>query len=276
MAWSIFTNGGGPLVAVGWAKDLLKKIGAPVTPGNIEFIYQWEKSEGGGGKYNPLNQGPVQGKPYLTTTGSQFGGGAADYASWEAGLQGSYDYLHYGHYAKVLSSLKANNPTAARAALIASPWAASHYNFGAGWANVAVPGGTPILPPAGAVAETTGAGATSSSSPDTCAWNFSLPQATSPSKLLNVIPLPSFSVGGQSFCLISKVQLRQTIGFGLVVAGGVVLLAGVFLLVGVEALSLVGGPKVLGAAARSTSRATPKVTATKATPKEDRYGRHAA
>lgn len=289
MAWSIFKQGGGDMVAVGWAKDLLKKLGAPVTPGNIEFIYQWEKSEGGGGKYNPLNQGPVQGKPYLTTTGSQYGGGAADFASWEAGLEGAYDYLHYDHYKGVLSGLKSNNPSAARAALIASPWAASHYDFGAGWANVSVPGGTPILPPAGTVDETTGSGVntTPDSGPDTCAWNFSLPSATTPSKILKVIPVPSYTIGGQSFCLISKVQVRQTIGVGLIVAGGLVIISAAFLLVGLEALSFIGGPKGVQkgvqAIAKTTPRKPPAVPKPQPAPttakhrKEDKStGRHAA
>lgn len=85
MAWSIFKEGGGKGTAQAWAQSLLQAIGAPVTPSNTQVIYDWEVSEGGGGKYNPLNQGPVPGHPELTTTGSQFGGGAADYKSYSAG-----------------------------------------------------------------------------------------------------------------------------------------------------------------------------------------------
>jgi len=146
MAWSIFQEGGGPGAAGTWAQDLLKAIGAPVSPGNQQFIYDWEVSEGGGGKFNPLNQGPVPGQPGLTTTGSQFGGGAADYASWQAGLQGAVDYLHMPNYKAVLSNLKANNPAAARAALWASPWAGSHYGYGSAWSNDPFPGKTSVLP----------------------------------------------------------------------------------------------------------------------------------
>lgn len=140
MAWSIFSDGGGDGAALTWAKNLLQADGAPDTPGNEQFVYDWEKSEGGGGKYNPLNQGPVPGHPELTTTGQQFGGGAADFASYSAGIQGAVDYLNMPNYTAVQAALKANDPTQARAALIASPWAASHYGGGSAFSNAALPG----------------------------------------------------------------------------------------------------------------------------------------
>ena len=56
MAWSIFSDGGGPGAAVTWAQDLLGQIGAPQSTANEQVIYDWEVSEGGGGRYNPLNQ----------------------------------------------------------------------------------------------------------------------------------------------------------------------------------------------------------------------------
>jgi hypothetical protein len=140
MSWSIFHEGGGPGAALTWADDLLTSIGAPKTPGNEQFVYDWETSEGGGGAFNPLNQGPVPGQPQLTTTGSQFGGGAADYASWDAGLRGAADYLNMTAFAPIRQDLIAGQPEAARAALIASPWAASHYNGGAAFSSAPVPG----------------------------------------------------------------------------------------------------------------------------------------
>ena len=149
MPWSIFTQGGGKGAARTWARDLLQKIGAPLTAGNEQFVYDWEVSEGGGGKFNPLNQGPVPGKPSLTTTGQQYGGGAADYASWDAGLTGAADYLAMPAYAGVTSALLAGQPAQARAALIASPWAHSHYGGGSGFSNEALPGHASALAPAG-------------------------------------------------------------------------------------------------------------------------------
>lgn len=139
MAWSIFSDGGGDGAAFSWALRLLQALGAPTTQSNITFIYQWEKSEGGGGQYNPLNQGTVPGNSSLTQSGNQYGGGAADYVSWQAGIQGAVDYLHMSNYTKVLTALKAGDGNAAKVALWNSPWASSHYGYGKGWSDAALP-----------------------------------------------------------------------------------------------------------------------------------------
>jgi hypothetical protein len=146
MAWSIFKQGGGKGVAVTWANDLLDAIGAPKTPGNVQVVYDWEVSEGGGGKYNPLNQGPVPGHSELTTTGSQYGGGAADYASWQAGITGAADYLSMSNFQAIKRSLVAGDSVSARNAIINSPWAASHYGHGSAFSNAAPPGASGSLP----------------------------------------------------------------------------------------------------------------------------------
>lgn len=146
MAWSIFKEGGGQGAAQTWATSLLQAIGAPQTQQNIQVVYDWEVSEGAGGKYNPLNQGPVPGHSELTTTGSQYGGGAADYASWQAGLQGAVDYLNMQNFASIKKALVAGNAEAARAAIIASPWAGSHYGNGSAFATDALPGQSTALP----------------------------------------------------------------------------------------------------------------------------------
>lgn len=137
MAWSIFSDGGGDGAAVTWAQDFLQALGAPQTASNIEFVYQWEKSEGGGGAYNPLNQGPVPGAPTLTSTGQQYGGGAADFVNWGAGIQGAVDYLHMSNYTQVLSALMKGDGASAKVALWNSPWASSHYGYGSNWSNAA-------------------------------------------------------------------------------------------------------------------------------------------
>lgn len=149
MPWSIFTQGGGQGAALTWAIDLLKGIQAPLTPGNEQMVYDWEVSEGGGGKFNPLNVGTVTGDPSLTSTGDQFGGGSADYVSWAAGLTGTETYLGYPNFAQIAADLRANDPARARADLIASPWAASHYNQGSGFSDAPAPGAASALPPAG-------------------------------------------------------------------------------------------------------------------------------
>lgn len=154
MPWSIFTQGGGPGAAASWAQAQLQldsqQWGTNVdTPGNEQFLYDWELSEGGGGANNPLNQGPVPGAPQLTTTGSQYGGGAADYASLGAGLEGTLAYLDMPLYSGVKTGLEQNNPAAAKAALISSPWASSHYGGGANFASAALPPKTAILTSSG-------------------------------------------------------------------------------------------------------------------------------
>lgn len=145
MAWSIFTNGGGDPAAIQWAKSLLHAIGAPVTPANVQVVYDWEKSEGGGGINNPLNQGPDTVHKGLSTSGSQYGGGAANYASRAAGLQGAVDYLNMPNFRDIKQFLVAGNSGAARAAIIASPWAASHYGEGASFSQAPLPGNAQAL-----------------------------------------------------------------------------------------------------------------------------------
>ncbi len=139
MSWSIFSDGGGDGAALTWAQQLLEALGVPLSQSNITFVYQWEKSEGSGGVYNPLNQGTVPGNSSLTNSGNQDGGGAANYISWEAGIQGAVDFLHMSNYTGVLAALKAGNGQQAQQALIASPWASSHYGYGSGWSSATPP-----------------------------------------------------------------------------------------------------------------------------------------
>jgi hypothetical protein len=139
MSWSIFSDGGGDGAALTWATELLQALGTPINSSTLTFIYQWEQSEGGGGKFNPLNQGDVPGNSSLTSTGSQYGGGAADYVSWQAGIQGAVDYLHMSNYSQVLKYLKLGEGDSARTALWASPWASSHYGYGSAWSKATPP-----------------------------------------------------------------------------------------------------------------------------------------
>lgn len=230
MAWSIFKQGGGNDVAIAWAHQFLKRLGAPDTPGNVEFIYQWEKAEGGGGKFNPLNQGPVKGKPYLTTTGSQYGGGAADFASWDAGIEGAVDFLHYSHYKGVLDGLMNNNPVSARAALWQSPWAASHYGYGKNWPNVGLPGNAMSilpLPSGGNVTPGPMGTGNSSAEQDKCLIGFTN-------------PTPSILGGGGYTCFFTKTNARALIGGWFIAAGGIIILAGVLRLAGPAFANSVG------------------------------------
>lgn len=177
MAWSIFTQGGGDPAAAGWADQLLstaaQEWGVPVSqvdnPSTKQFVFDWEKAEGGGGAYNPLNQGPDTTHPGLSVTGEQYGGGAADYASVGAGIQGAIDYLNMPNFSGIKQGLLAGSGDQAKAALIASPWAGSHYGGGANFPSTPFPGTTSsVLGTSGTTAvltSATGGGAAASTAP---------------------------------------------------------------------------------------------------------------
>ena len=272
MAWSIFTDGGGDNVAVAWAQQFLTKIGAPVTPGNTEFVYQWEKSEGGGGKYNPLNTGGVYGHPELTTTGTQYGGGANDFASWDAGLTGSAINTETpgpDNYPAIITALKNNNPSEARQALWSSGWAASHYGYGANWSNASLPGNSGnVVPPS--FFSGSAATASSAKAPDCTLFTGHLRDACIAANKSagfdqNGNPIPGasqgssgssgsvFSIGG--FSILNKTQARAVIGAAILLAGGTLMTLGILALmksaaVQTNAVSTVQQLPVIGRAAK--------------------------
>lgn len=141
MAWSIFTPPGTPKGAESYAASLLKYIGAPESRGNLQFVYDWELSEGGGGTNNPLNVGASS----LSSSGTQYGGGAANYPSLAASIEAVGAELNTSTYSGIKSALKRKTDTAAERALFNSPWASSHYGYGSRWATTAVPGGNATL-----------------------------------------------------------------------------------------------------------------------------------
>lgn len=72
------------------------------------------------------------------------------------------------------------------------------------------------------------AGSVNATAPDTCAWNLAAPSAN----LTGAVPfLPDVKIGGQSFCLLSKQQVRVVLGGGFLTSALFVGLVGVVLLV---------------------------------------------
>lgn len=252
MAWSIFTDGGGDNVAVSWAQQFLSMINAPVTPGNTEFVYQWEKSEGGGGKYNPLNTGGVYGHPELTTTGEQYGGGANDFASWHAGLLGSAINVQTpgpDNYPAIVSALRNNDPAGARQALWHSGWAASHYGYGSNWSNASLPGSSGNVIPPSYFSGGDGTGTNVSKGvdcslvglPGSAMYNACVAANKSAGQDAHGNPLPGgkpksgtgsdnaiFSLGGVT--ILTKTQARAVIGAGILIGGSAVMTLGVLAL----------------------------------------------
>lgn len=247
MAWSIFREGGGDNVAVAWAQQLLTKLGVPVTPGNTEFIYQWEKSEGGGGKFNPLNTGGVYGHPELTTTGEQYGGGANDFASWDAGLIGSAINIQTpgpDNYPAIITALRNNDPAGARQALWNSGWAASHYGYGSNWSNAALPGSSGnVIPPSFFSGTGTKKGIDCSlvGLPGSAMYNACVATNKTIGQDAHGNPLPGSQGSGGSgsgssgysiagVTIVSKTQARAVIGTGLLLIGGTVMTVGILAL----------------------------------------------
>ncbi len=107
-----------------WAKTFLSQLGAPMTPGNLQFVYDWQISEGGSGN-NPLNTG----KSKASSTGNSSAGGAAGYSTVQSGIDGAIEYVgSMSNYRNLKAKLMDGSSYQADvAALIASPWAASHY-----------------------------------------------------------------------------------------------------------------------------------------------------
>lgn len=246
MAWSIFTDGGGDGAALTWAENFLQALGAPLSQGNEQFVYDWEKSEGGGGAYNPLNQGPVPGHPELTTTGSQYGGGAADYANYAAGIQGAVDYLNMSNYAAVKADLLANNPSGAEQALIQSPWAASHYGYGSAFSNQPLPGQATSL--IGNAGNATNASA-STGSVSNANWFTNLFSLSGQQQDLQNL----FGSGGSKTPLSTDLQK-------LFVRGGLILLGGIILIMGL--LRLTGSDKGVTAVIQAPAAGTKAATRT--------------
>jgi len=78
------------------------------------------------------------------------------------------------------------------------------------------------------VATTGVANTTDGPAPDTCAWNLAAPKID----VNNPIPfLPDVKIGGQSFCLLSKTQVRAMLGISVMATGIMIGLVGTVLLV---------------------------------------------
>jgi murein DD-endopeptidase MepM/ murein hydrolase activator NlpD len=117
-----------------WAMDILAGLGNDrPTAATIAFIVEWTLAEDGGdgamSRNNPLNTT----QSGYNETATINGDGVKGYESRQDGLDATIRTLSYGYYVDIVAALQNNDPAAAKTALIASPWASSHYNGGAGW-----------------------------------------------------------------------------------------------------------------------------------------------
>jgi hypothetical protein len=94
--------------------EILKGIGAPITPDNMEFLYAWRQSEGGEAKNNPFNTKNSEGKCIQ---------GVKNYQQDMDGIQATIDTLRNGRYDNIINSLKSGKDSMKTAMeLKNSPW----------------------------------------------------------------------------------------------------------------------------------------------------------
>lgn len=120
-----------------FAYDLLTRMGNPQpTPAIIAFVVEWTLAEDGGNgalaRNNPLNT-TMCGYNQVGAINGDGACGVGHYATYDDGIAATIATLQQSNFAAIAAALLANDPDAARVALWQSPWAASHYNDGAGW-----------------------------------------------------------------------------------------------------------------------------------------------
>ena len=112
----------------GWAHALLTALGDPQTSCNFNAVTAWERAEGGGfgnqASYNPLNVNPGAGAGWPGSPAI----GAWAFPDAATGLEYTVRTLNNGDYGGILAALRAGNSARAVCdAIMASPWAQSHY-----------------------------------------------------------------------------------------------------------------------------------------------------
>jgi hypothetical protein len=109
-----------------WARDLLGRLGYPVTANNMASVLAWEYQEGGhfhnNARFNPLN---------TTLNHQRYGAinavGVARYPDYETGMRETIATINESPYAKIRQALRASAPpSTTTAAIKASPWGTWH------------------------------------------------------------------------------------------------------------------------------------------------------
>src|SRR6185436_7581792 len=117
--------------------DFLKRLGndAP-APATVVMVVEWTLAEDSGSgafdRNNPLNTT----QPGFAENATINNDGVKGYESRSAGIDAAVHTITNGLYDDVVQALLANDAEGAKRALWASPWAGSHYGYGAGWPHV--------------------------------------------------------------------------------------------------------------------------------------------
>ena len=117
-----------------WAVDVLGRLGnAAPSAATVAFLVQWSRAEdasdGAFARHNPLNTTQTSGAVVSTINDD----GVRGYASYEDGMAATLQTLSYGYYTEIVAGLLSNDPERAKRGLFNSPWASSHYGYGASW-----------------------------------------------------------------------------------------------------------------------------------------------
>jgi murein DD-endopeptidase MepM/ murein hydrolase activator NlpD len=117
-----------------WAVALLAAIGnTQPTEDVVNEVVVWSIAEDGGAgalrRNNPWNTT----MPGFHDDGCHMADCVRRYPTPEDGIAATAATLAQGNFADVRAALLANDAVGFRAALWASPWAASHYSYGASW-----------------------------------------------------------------------------------------------------------------------------------------------
>ena len=101
-----------------WERQLLRRLGAPVTKENLRFLSAWQRAEGGSARFNPLNT-----TQHAAGAGSYNSVGVRNYRNAQQGLSATLKTLLNGRYTGIVNGLKNGAPAGQLAdELAASPW----------------------------------------------------------------------------------------------------------------------------------------------------------
>ena len=115
-----------------WAKLVLMDGGWPTTDANVTVMLRWMRQENGPpdwwNRNNPLNNG----------YGSGGGSGFGSYATLQDAAQYAAANLQRGYPGVVAGLVSGTSADVTAQAIWASPWASSHYAYGAHWSTAPV------------------------------------------------------------------------------------------------------------------------------------------
>jgi cell wall-associated NlpC family hydrolase len=126
-----------------WRTDLLKALGSPATPQNLQFLGTWQRWEGGhtnnDAKFNWLNTTHGPGRSINSV-------GVKAFPSYHQGIQSTVETLLNGRYDDIIDGLKRGDPSGASAGL--QTWVSGRPDGNPAYARRVLGDSAPAAPPA--------------------------------------------------------------------------------------------------------------------------------